>query len=178
MIDIKEYWPPILQEIKEFQKIAEIENPELTKLWQEIESIVDDQFIETATERGIARREKILNVIPFADDTLESRRFRVRGLWNEKLPYTYRVLLEKLENLCGEDGYKVILNAGEYTICIKVAIVAKRMIDAVKEITNRMLPANLAINVELLYRQHITLGEYTHEYLGQYTHYDLREEVI
>ena len=178
MIDIKEYWSPIIREIKEFRKIAEIENPELTKLWQEIESIVNDQFIETATERGIARREKILNVVPFADDTLESRRFRVQGMWNEKLPYTYRVLLEKLENLCGEDGYRVILNAGEYTICIKVAIVAKRMIDAVTEIAERMLPANLAITVELLYRQHDTLGQYTHGYLGGYTHHELREEVI
>lgn len=178
MIDIQEYWPTVLQEIKEFRKIAEIENPELEKLWQEIENIVDDQFIETATERGIARREKILDVMPFADDTLESRRFRVRGLWNEKLPYTYRVLLEKLENLCGKDGYKVMLSSREYTIIIKVALTAKRMIDAVKEVTNRMLPANLVITVELLYRQHLTLGKYTHEYLKQYTHHQLREEVI
>lgn len=178
MTDIKEYWPYIIQEIREFRKIAEIENPELEKLWQEMENTVDDQFIETATEKGIARREKILNVVPFADDTLESRRFRVRGLWNEKLPYTYRVLLEKLENLCGDDGYKVILDAGNYTVCIKVAIAAKRMIDAVKEIADRMLPANLAITVELLYRQHITLGQYTHGYLGGYTHHELREEVI
>ena len=109
---------------------------------------------------------------------MESRRFRVRGLWNEKLPYTYRVLLEKLENLCGKDGYKVELNTREYTICIKIALTAKRMIDSVKEVTNRMLPANLVITVELLYRQHLTLGKYTHEYLKQYTHHQLREEVI
>jgi len=178
MIDIKEYWPPIIREIKEFRKIAEIENPELEKLWQEIESIVDDQFIETATERGIARREKILNVVPFADDTLESRRFRVQSIWNDKLPYTYRVLLERLDSLCGPDGYVMELNAGEYSLCIKLEITTKRMFDEVVRITRQMVPANIVITVELKYNQHLTLANFTHEQLSQYTHYQLRNEVI
>ncbi len=82
MTKIADLWPPIMQELREFQKIAEIENVFFEKLWQEIENIVDDQFIQTATEKGIARREKMLKVVPFADDTLETRRFRVQGLWN------------------------------------------------------------------------------------------------
>ncbi len=178
MIDIKEYWPPIIRELKEFRKIAEIENPELEKLWQEIENIVDDQFIETATERGIARREKILGVVPFADDTLESRRFRVRGLWNEKLPYTYRVLLEKLENLCGADGYTISLNTEEYSLDIKIELTKKRMFDAVSEIVKRMIPANIDITIELRYNQHSTLNQFKHSYLQSYTHSNLRNEVI
>lgn len=175
---ILDLWPPILQEIREFQKIAEIEDVDLEALRQELENIVDDQFIQTATERGIARREKILRVTPFADDTLDSRRFRIRGLWNEKLPYTYRTLIEKLDNLCGADGYVITLDEGEYSLNVKVELTARRMLDAVSETAKRMLPANIAVTVELRYNQYSTLSQFTHTHLATYTHNQLRNEVI
>ena len=175
---IKDLWPPIMQELEEFQKIAEIEELYFEQLKQEIQNIVDDQFIQTATEKGIARREKMLKVSPFADDTLETRRFRVQGLWIDKLPYTYRVLLERLDSLCGPDGYVIELNAGEYSLNIKIELTRKRMFDEVVRITRQMVPANIVITVELRYNQHLTLANFTHEQLGQYTHYQLRNEVI
>ena len=178
MTKILDLWPPIMQELKEFQKIAEIEEAFFERLKQEIQNIVDDQFIQTATERGIARRERMLNVSPFADDTLETRRFRVQGIWNDKLPYTYRVLLERLDGLCGPDGYVIELNSGEYSLNIKIELTKKRMFDEVVRITQQMVPANLLITVELRYSQHLTLANFTHEQLSQYTHYQLRNEVI
>ena len=175
---IKDLWPPIMQELEEFQKIAEIEELYFEQLKQEIENIVDDQFIQTATEKGIARRERMLKISPFADDTLETRRFRVQGVWNDKLPYTYRVLLERLDSLCGPDGYVMELNAGEYSLNIKIELTKKRMFDEVVRITRQMVPANIVITVELRYNQHLTLANFTHEQLSQYTHYQLRNEVI
>ncbi len=71
-MSIKDLWPPIIQELEEFQKIAEIEELYFEQLKQEIQNIVDDQFIQTATEKGIARRERMLKISPFADDTLET----------------------------------------------------------------------------------------------------------
>ena len=177
-MSMKDLWPPIMQELKEFQKIAEIEETFFNRLQQEIQNIVDDQFIQTATERGIARREKMLKISPFADDTLETRRFRVQGVWNDKLPYTYRVLLERLDSLCGPDGYVMELNAGEYSLNIKIELTRKRMFDEVVKISRQMVPANIVITVELRYNQHLTLANFTHEQLSQYTHYQLRNEVI
>ena len=177
-MSIKDLWPPIMQELKEFQKIAEIEDSLFEQLKQEIESIVNEQFISTATEKGIARRERMLKIAPFADDTLETRRFRVQGLWIDKLPYTYRVLLERLDNLCGPDGYVIELNADEYGLNIKIELTRKRMFDEVVRITRQMVPANIVITVELRYNQHLTLANFTHEQLSQYTHYQLRNEVI
>lgn len=177
-MSMKDLWPPIMQEIKEFQKIAEIEETFFKRLQQEIQNIVDDQFIQTATEKGIARRERMLKISPFADDTLETRRFRVQGVWNDKLPYTYRVLLGRLDSLCGPDGYVIELNAGEYGLKIKIELTRKRMFDEVVRITRQMVPANIVITVELRYNQHLTLANFTHEQLSQYTHYQLRNEVI
>ena len=178
MTKIMDLWPPIMQELMEFQKIAEIEEPFFEQLKQEIQNIVDDQFIQTATEKGIARRERMLKISPFADDTLETRRFRVQGVWNDKLPYTYRVLLERLDSLCGPDGYVMELNAGEYSLNIKIELTRKRMFDEVVRFTRQMVPANIVITVELRYNQHLTLAYFTHEQLSQYTHNQLRNEVI
>jgi len=178
MTKIMDLWPPIMQELREFQKIAEIEDVFFEKFIQEIDGIVDDQFIQTATEKGIARRERMLKISPFADDTLETRRFRVQGVWNDKLPYTYRVLLERLDSLCGPDGYVMELNAGEYSLNIKIELTKKRMFDEVVRIARQMVPANIVITVELRYNQHITLANFVHEQLSQYTHKELREEVI
>jgi len=177
-MSMKDLWPPIMQEIKEFQKIAEIEETFFKRLQQEIQNIVDDQFIQTATEKGIARRERMLKISPFADDTLGTRRFRVQGLWIGKLPYTYRVLLERLDSLCGPDGYVIELDAGQYSLNIKIELTKKRMFDEVVRITRQMVPANIVITVELRYNQHLTLAVFTHEQLSQYTHYQLRNEVI
>jgi len=177
-MSIKDLWPPIIQELEEFQKIAEIEELFFKRLQQEIQNIVDDQFIQTATEKGIARREKILKIAPFADDTLETRRFRVQGAWNDKLPYTYRVLLERLDSLCGPDGYVIELNAGEYSLNIKIELTRRRMFDEVVKISRQMVPANIVITVELRYNQHLSLVNFSHEQLSQYTHYQLRNEVI
>ena len=178
MTKILDLWPPIMRELKEFQKIAEIEGSLFEQLEQEIEDLVNDQFIQTATEKGIARREKMLKISPFVDDTLETRRFRVQSVWNDKLPYTYRVLLERLDNLCGPDGYVMELNAGEYSLSIKIELTKKRMFDEVVRITRQMVPANIVITVELRYTQHFTLANYTHGQLSQYTHYQLRNEAI
>jgi len=171
---IRDLWPPIMQELREFQKIAEIEEPFFEQLKQEIQNIVDDQFIQTATERGIARREKMLKISPFADDTLETRRFRIQSVWNDKLPYTYRVLLERLDNLCGSDGYVIELDAGQYSLNIKIELTRRRMFDEVVKITRQIVPANIVVTVDLRYIQHLTLANFTHAQLGQHTHYELR----
>jgi len=178
MKQIQEYWPSVLQEIEEFKELANAENIEIKGLKESITNLIDDQFIETATERGIARREKIFKITPYADDNLETRRFRVLARETNNLPYTYRVLIEKLDQLCGKDGYVITLNAGEYTLNIKIELVAKRMFDEVDKLVRRMAPANLVITVELRYNQHLTLSQFTYAQLSQYTHKQLREEVI
>ncbi|NLY46758.1 MAG: DUF2313 domain-containing protein [Tissierella sp.] len=178
MKKVEEYWTSILQEVKEFKEIANVENPELEAAWKSTVDLIDDQFIKTATERGIARREKILKITPFADDDLESRRFRVLARENDKLPYSYRVLENKLDQLCGEDGYIVTRNVGEHTLKIKIELTRKRMFDEVDKLVRKIAPANLIITIELRYNQYKTLGRYTQGQLSKYTHSELREEVI
>jgi hypothetical protein len=178
MKSIQEYWPSILKEIREFVELSKAENPELKKVWEETNQLMDDQFISTATEKGIARREKMLGIVPFADDTLESRRFRIQARWNETLPYTYQALVDKLNFLCGESGYIIHLETKDYHLLIKLELKNKRNFDDVVSLVRRMAPVNLVITVELRYNQYNQLRNYINNELSKLSYLDIREEVL
>lgn len=177
-MSIKDYWIQEVQNIKEFQAIAEAIDPEISDLNKKVSAMIDDQFIETATLKGVARREKILKIQPFADDTLDSRKFRIKSQWNDQLPYTYVRMLQKLNNLVGQDGYESALNYDKYTLNIKINLGQKRMINDINTIVQKMTPANIVIVVELRYNRHIDLAAYTHQKLSLRTHQELRKEIL
>jgi hypothetical protein len=173
-----DYLPQVLAELDEIKEISKAEDITLGAEWKNVKDIISDQWIELSTERGIKRREKLLNIQPFADDTLETRRFRILTRWNEKLPYTYRVLSEKLDTLCGVDGYELELKPNLYSLSIKIELTQKRMLNDVQELSRRMIPANMVLVVTLRYNQHFTLARLTHGQLSVYTHEKLRSEVL
>lgn len=178
MPSIRDYWPEFLARVREFSVLADAEDIELEALRQAIDDVLNDQFIATATERGIARREAILGIVPYGDDTLETRRFRVAGKWLNRLPYTYRMLQERLNALLGEGHYVIELHKEPYTLTVKIELVVKRQFDAAQEMLREVVPANLKLIVELRYNQHQKLAQYTHGDLGSYTHGAIREEAI
>ena len=178
MVNILEYLPDVFSDYREIKAIADSENFELTILWKEVQNVLDDQFIETATEKGIARREKILKITPFADDDLESRRFRVLARENDKLPYSYRALQNKLNQLCGKNGYILTRDLDAYKITVKLELTQKRMFDEVEKVLEVMTPQTMILSVELRYNQNIDLSKFTHLQLSNYKHRELREEVI
>lgn len=175
---INDYWIEEVRKIKEFETIGVIEDEEIKKLNDKLEELIDDQFIETAHLSGISRREKMLNVIPFADDTLESRRFRVISKWGDSLPYTYNSMVDRLTQLCGGDGFTINLNANEYSLLVRVELTVKRMEEETRNLVRKMAPANILVTVELRYNQHKTLKRYTNKQLKNMSHKTIREEVL
>ena len=141
MLDL---WPSIMREFKEFQKIAEIEGSLFEQLEQEIQNIVDDQFIQTATEKGIRQRERLLGITPSRLDDLEYRRFRVLVRWNDRLPYTYRVLKNKLDQIF-KDNYKLEILHDQYLLIIEVNTFDWQVYSNVVEEIRNMVPANMVI---------------------------------
>ena len=172
-VDIGIYQPNIIRDYSEFKEIAERENEELTGCWSTSNSVFLDQFIETLTENGCRRWEKILGIQTKDTDTLQVRRFRIKSRINEDLPYTWNVLQNVLDSLCGKGQYEMTLFNDEYRLRILLELTVKKMFDEVENTVKRMLPANLILEVELRYNQHITVGKYTHGQLSIYTHKDI-----
>lgn len=152
-IDIEGYLPEIFRNIREFRAIAAAETPEVTDLWETLEEVFDDQFLNEATENGIARRERMLGIVPSATDTLDSRRFRLKTMYGEALPYTRRSLEAQLRELCGGNGYALDFETGSFTVSVKVALSVRSQVNAVAEMLERVLPYNMVFSVALMYNQ-------------------------
>ena len=170
--------PPALQEVLEFQAVMESEQPEICQLFAAIGAALKNQFILTLDEYGAKRWEKMLGISPKATFTLEERRFLILNRLNEKTPFTLAALKAMLQILCGEDGYSVEVLNTAYTLKVKVALVAKHNFDDIGQLLARVVPANMVVDLSLLYNQHSTLGRHTHRQLAAYTHRHLRNEVI
>lgn len=177
-VEVQSYWPEVLSSLKEFQAIAMAENPELTDLWTDIGNAFNDQYVNDATEDGVKRYESILKIVPKATETLNERKFKILTRYNEQLPYTYKALQERLDTLCGPDGYTVELNLPVYEVKVRVRLSAQSSFNAVDDLLDNIVPMNMIIDLDLLYNKHSQLAAYTHAELSVYTHDQLRKEVI
>lgn len=177
-VDITGYQPTVIKDYREFKALAGTENPELTQAWTSSDIVFLNQFIDTLTEEGCKRWEKMLKIQVMGTDTLETRRFRILSRLNENLPYTYRMLQSYLDTLCGEGNYQMTLYANDYRLKILLELGIKKMFDDVESAVKRMIPANLILEVALRYNQHSTVGQYTHGQLAQWTHQEIREEAL
>ena len=174
-----DYLPQVVKNIKEYKAIMnDAEQPEIVVGWRNIDNIWYDQFIDSLTDNGCDRWEKMLKIQPKATDTVEIRRFRIKTKLNEDLPYTYNALVHMLNNLCGEGHYTIQIDNDKYKIKILIELTVKRMRDEVESTIKRIIPANLILEVDLRYNQHKTLAKYTYKQLSKYTHIELREEVL
>ena len=177
-VDILSYLPPILYEIKELQKIAEIENPSLESVWQKVEEILNNQFILSMDEEGASRYEKMLGLVVGESETIETRRFRILSRYQEQAPYSYPVLKQLLDSLLGKGAYELTRNAAEKWVRVKLEITVAREFEIVELLLERVTPQNMLLYVEIRYNQHSMLARYTHAQLAAFTHKQLREDVL
>lgn len=173
---LKDYLPPILLNCLEFNHLCNAEQPEIDDFLDGVNNVLDSQFVMTAPEMAVKRYERIFSIIPKDTETLEERRFAVLTKMNTKLPYTWTALLILLNTLCGEDGFTAERNVITQQLKVLVALSSRNMLQAVVDLLEAVVPANMEIYCSLLYNQHLTLGKYTHEELAEYTHMELREK--
>lgn len=178
MAEIESYFPDILKEVREFQALAVAENPEMELVYTSIADVMDEQFVSTAKNYGVARLEKIVGITSKATDTLEERKFKVLARYNEDVPYTVPKLNELLTTLCGTDGYALEINNGAFTLKVKVALTSKKNKDAVSELMERVTPMNMLLSVELMYNQWYMVAGLTWGSASGTTWNEMREEAI
>ena len=171
-----EYLPEYLRYVREFKQTMSAEQPEFVLLSTALERFLDNQFITTATEYGVARWEKILGITPKGDATLDARKFTILARINEQLPFTMRVLERMLAQLCGADGFWVELDANAYKLTVKVALEAENNFADVGLLLKRIVPANLVVDLLLLFNTHMYVGQFTHEDLRRFTHEQIRRD--
>lgn len=175
---LKEYLPHIFLKTYEFPIICSAEQYEIDVLSNCLNELWDCQFVLSATQKGIERYEKIFCITPYDTDTLDERRFRILSKINVQLPFTVRMLRQQLALLCGEDGFTLDIIHDEYRIEVRVALTLKRKLDAINELLDNILPANIEKLCSFIYNEHFKLKKFTFEQLAGYTHKQLRDEII
>ena len=176
--NIIEYLPEYFREYKEVQAVIKAEQKKLTNAYNSIFEALDNTFIASANEDGIKRFENILGIKALDSSTLEERRLIVMSRYNKENVCTEETLRKKLSDLLGEDNFSIDIDNANYTVDVRVALESKRSYDEAVLLVEKMVPANMAINVDLKYNKHIMLAEKTHQELSAYTHEQLRKDVF
>ena len=146
-VNLLAYLPVFMQEYREIRKIMEAEEPELKLLWELLRKVFNNQFIRYCDEDGISKFEEMLGLHRYENDTLEIRIFRVLTYWNDQIPYTWRVLVNKMNQLCGDPSkYELDLKHTIYQLNITTKFDDAKKYDELNSMLRTMLPANLGVN--------------------------------
>lgn len=147
-VDFVDYYlPPFMQGCKELVAALKAEEPEFQIVWKAVDRTLYNHFISTADEYGISRYEKMLDIYPSTEDTIESRRLRVQSRWFTNLPYTWRMFLKKLIALCGENDFTVTKQFDYYRIDLEVQLELFGQVEELQHIIETMLPCNMVMDV-------------------------------
>lgn len=169
--------PDIISQIPEIKIIYETNEMQERDLEIAIETIDNNLFLNTMSIDVIEEWEEILDIIPYDDDTIDDRRFRVKAKIIERVPYSLRVLRRKLDTLSPE-GYKLTLSYALDAIEVKIALKSKRMIDAVEKSMEDIVPLNMLLDCGVLWNNYELLNRFTHEQLSSRTYASIREDVF
>ena len=158
--------PPHIADMREMAEIDRISDKYIQLAQADIDSIEDDIMIESATEKGIARREKILKINPPSDMSLDDRRFIVMMHWFDMYPYTMWSLDTKLYYLVGADwsNISIRVNYEQMKLTIRLALARKWQYAAVVQLLEDIVPLNIVIDIDLMYT---TWGEVKQMTWGQ-----------
>lgn len=128
-------------------ELVKTENPEFTLAAQEADSMVNELFIQTATDMGLKRFEKILGISPAKGDSLESRRSAIMTRWNDITPYTMTALKNKIITIQGNDEVEIILSTNRpYEIEIITNLEFPGQVNDLAYLIQTMIPCNLVIH--------------------------------
>lgn len=142
-VNLLDHLPTFVQEYREIKHIMNSENPEFQLLCDESERIKNNQFIQSCDEEGIAKFEKILQIVPSPDDSLEARVSRVLVQWNDVVPYTITTLKRKLDAVCGLNNYEITFK--DYILTIVTHLELYSQVEELQNSFDYMIPVNLVV---------------------------------
>ena len=148
-VNLLGHLPPFIQEYMEIREIMKTENPEFQLVEDESEIIKNNQFIQSCNLTGISKFEKLIGIVPSADDSLKSRINRVLVRWNDTVPYTWKTLLNKLNTLCGgSDNYEIIRKLDEQKLEITTHLDLYGQVEELDYFLSYMLPASTVLDAK------------------------------
>ncbi|MCL2828362.1 MAG: YmfQ family protein [Oscillospiraceae bacterium] len=171
-----EYLPPVLQRCQDFACLMGAYQGKFSDIWRSLWEIEDELYLKTAGETGILRWEQLLGIVSGEALSLEDRRQIILARIGWWMPYNWFAFLKFLTALTGDrNGFAATLTGFQLEIILKPGWRGLRA--AVWELVRQIVPANIAVQLVLVYSRHWELSAMTHRELGRYTHRRIRDEV-
>lgn len=182
------YLPEFLRDIREYKALTTMEDYEINLLWQGVEEAFNNQTVDTATEYGISRLEKIMNINPKSMN-MDERKTEIKTQLGQQLPYTEHTLRNTLNEFCGPriskhneilDGYKLEILPEEYMLKVLISLWNKSKKNVIDAMIRQMCPANMLCMVDIKYNTYGDLQKFelSYEQLGKLTYKQIREDVL
>lgn len=116
-----DYLPPVLHGVLEFQAINGANEPEIILAWDALDRVLDNQFLDSADEIGVAVWEGELALYPKGADTLGTRKLRIKAQQNLRPPFTLNWLRRWLDAQYGSLGASTVAyNPTNYMLTVRV----------------------------------------------------------
>lgn len=166
--------PEIIKNIPDIKQIYDINEMQGDTLDQTVEQIDSDMNIDEMDASTVERWETILKIVPARSDTLDVRRFQIKTKITDSMPYTYRALERKLDDMCA-GAYDIVIDRINQSIKVNLGLASQKKINDVMNMLEEMVPLDMIIDTSVLYNAHGYLAQYPHCILAQFTHKELRE---
>lgn len=163
--------PPRYRNVNEFNAIFDAATPEILSLEALIDSAFKNTFIGTAQEIGIGRIERVMNVFPLPNDTLENRRKTLISKSVGIDASTKKTLQKYVATILGDDLVSMAIDTMSHTVTVRMNLSSKNKAQVLREKMRALIPANMALIIDVLkVNTHDMLAHNTHDELGIYNH--------
>lgn len=147
-MNLIKYMPPFLKEVREFKEIFGAEDIQIEKLNNQINSMLREVIVKTAEDYGLRRYEKIYGITRPAE-TLEARRMAILLKMNNRVAYTYKWLIQTLNEAIGAENYKITTDFNNYKMNIEIALNYTEAAELLKNDLLKQMPANIELDYRL-----------------------------
>lgn len=147
-MNLIKYMPPFLKEVREFKEIFGAEDIQIEKLNNQINSMLREVIVKTAEDYGLRRYEKIYGITRPAE-TLEARRMAILLKMNNRVAYTYKWLIQTLNEAIGAENYKITTDFNNYKMNIEIALNYTEAAELLKNDLVKQMPANIELGYRL-----------------------------
>ena len=105
-------------------------------------------IVKTAEDYGLRRYEKIYGITRPAE-TLEARRMAILLKMNNRVAYTYKWLIQTLNEAIGAENYKITTDFNNYKMNIEIALNYTEAAELLKNDLVKQMPANIELDYRL-----------------------------
>ena len=151
-VDTIHYFPEHISSIEEFHGIADAYDTELRLLWVALGLQYRNQYFDTMDADTCTRWEKLIGITLVGDETLFERRIQIKGRWTSSLPYTEPKFHEVLQSMVGE-YYTLAIDVPTKELDVGILLAEVLKVDYVYEIMRAMAPADMIVNVRVVYNR-------------------------